>query len=121
MVSGNVNVFVYGTLLRGEINHAELEGARFLREARTEPAFELVDLGEYPAMVCGGATAVHGELYAVPPALLAALDAFEGHPAFYRRSRIRLDDGRWAEAYVLPPQLGEGKPRLAGGSWRARC
>lgn len=114
-------LFVYGTLLRGEINHREIEGARFVREARTEPAFELVDLGEYPALVPGGSLAVPGELYAVSPAQLVALDAFEGHPELYLRSPIRLDDGEQAEAYLLAPERAAGLPRIAGGSWRARA
>jgi gamma-glutamylcyclotransferase (GGCT)/AIG2-like uncharacterized protein YtfP len=111
-------LFVYGTLLRGEVNHDRLAGASFLGEARTEPAFDLVDLGPYPALVRGGRTAVLGELYAVPRPLLAALDRFEGHP--YRRGRIHLDDGRRVDAYLYPPALAAGLPRVPGGSWRDR-
>jgi gamma-glutamylaminecyclotransferase len=113
-------LFVYGSLLRGEINHERLSGASFLHEACTEPLFDLVDLGAYPGLVCGGRTAVRGEIYAVPAPLVAALDAFEDHPRTYRRSRIRLDDGRQVEAYLLPPALAAGLPRVRGGSWRDR-
>jgi gamma-glutamylaminecyclotransferase len=120
LTARRATLFVYGSLLRGEINHGRLAGASFLREARTEPAFDLVDLGPYPALVRGGRTAVLGELYAVPPALLAALDAFEGHPDTYRRSRIHLDDGRRVDAYLCPPALAAGLPRVPGGSWRDR-
>lgn len=112
-------LFVYGSLLRGLVNHHKLEGAELIGEAETEPFFDLVDLGPYPALVRGGTTRVSGELYAIPTSLFPALDAFEGHPRFYRRSRIRLADGRRVEAYLLPPEQAEERPRVAGGSWRA--
>lgn len=113
-------LFVYGSLLRGERNHGRMEGAALLREATTEAAFDLVDLGPYPAMVRGGGTRVRGELYAVPAAMLGALDAFEDHPRLYRRSRIRLEDGSRVEAYLFPERLAASFPRIPSGSWRHR-
>ncbi|MEZ4323566.1 MAG: gamma-glutamylcyclotransferase family protein, partial [Polyangiales bacterium] len=86
-------VFVYGTLLAGEPNHRVLAGARLVANARTQPAFELRDLGPFPGLVSGGAHAVAGEVYEVDEATLAALDRLEGHPRFYRRTRIALEDG----------------------------
>jgi gamma-glutamylcyclotransferase (GGCT)/AIG2-like uncharacterized protein YtfP len=114
-------LFVYGTLLSGEVNHHLLAGARFLGEAESAPAFELVDLGSFPGLVSGFATAVQGELYAVPPPLLAVLDDFEGHPRFYRRHRIRLGHGVLAEAYLLDREQTASLPRISSGSWRARA
>ena len=63
-------VFVYGTLLAGEPNHRVLAGARLVANARTEPAFELRDLGPFPGLVSGGAHAVAGEVYEVDEATL---------------------------------------------------
>ncbi|MFT3770076.1 MAG: gamma-glutamylcyclotransferase family protein [Minicystis sp.] len=111
-------LFVYGTLLQGEPGHRLLAGARLVREASTEAAFELVSLGPYPALVPGGATAVHGELYLVPAAQLADLDAYEGHPTFYRRTAIRLAGGGRAEAYLLRPDQAAAYPRIESGRWR---
>jgi gamma-glutamylcyclotransferase (GGCT)/AIG2-like uncharacterized protein YtfP len=111
-------IFVYGSLLRGEANHEQIAGATFLGEARTEAAFDLIDLSEYPAMVRGGRIKVEGELYGVPPALLLSLDAFEGHPRLYRRSRIRLDGGRRVEAYLLAVMPQGARPRIPSGRWR---
>lgn len=113
-------VFVYGTLLAGEPNHRVLTGARLVAKARTEPAFELRDLGPFPGLVSGGAHAVAGEVYEVDEATLAALDRLEGHPRFYRRTRIALDDGSLVQTYLLPPEQVEGRPVIASGNWRSR-
>ena len=56
-------VFVYGTLMRDEINHRLLATARFVAEAHTEPCFELFDLGHFPAMSTGGQTVVFSAIH----------------------------------------------------------
>jgi gamma-glutamylcyclotransferase (GGCT)/AIG2-like uncharacterized protein YtfP len=113
-------VFVYGTLLAGESNHRLLARARLVAAARTKPGFELRDLGPFPALVRGGAHAVTGEVYEVDEPTLAALDRLEGHPRFYRRARIALEDGAVVETYLLAPEQVEGRPVIDSGSWRAR-
>lgn len=120
MEERRVKVFVYGTLRAGEANHDLLHGHEHLGTTMTESAFELVDLGAYPAMVPGGGTAVVGELYAVDVATLTALDYLEGHPEFYRRVPIRLATGDVAHAYLLPASEVRGKPRISSGDWTAR-
>jgi gamma-glutamylaminecyclotransferase len=114
-----IPVFVYGTLLRGEANHDRLTGCRFGGDARTAPLFSLLDLGPYPALVTGGVTAVAGELYLVPPQRLEELDRFEGHPALYLRSRIRLERG-FAQAYLASTGRIMTGRAIAGGDWRRR-
>src|SRR5262245_33331948 len=103
-----IRVFVYGTLLAGEPNHAVLGGARLLQSAKTAPRFRLLDLGPYPALLEGGQTAVHGEVYEVDRVTLNEIDEFEGHPDLFRRTLIELDDGTRAHAYLLSrtPEAG---------------
>jgi gamma-glutamylcyclotransferase (GGCT)/AIG2-like uncharacterized protein YtfP len=113
-------VFVYGTLRAGEDNHHYLRGAPLLRRAFTGPTFDLVDLGAFPALVPGGATAVAGELYDLDDATLAALDELEDHPHFYRRAEIPLDDGTLAHTYVLAGREASCYPQIASGDWRRR-
>ena len=112
-------VFTYGTLLRGEANHDLLARARFVAEARTEPCFELFDLGPFPAMSVRGQTAVVGELYAVDDATLARLDRLEGHPSFYQRTQILLDDGQMVETYLMQRTRMRGRVLIPSGDWRA--
>jgi gamma-glutamylaminecyclotransferase len=119
-VEPGTRVFVYGTLLAGERNHYHLERARLVAEARTPPAFTLYDFGPYPGMVACGDHAIVGEVYEVDEPMLAAMDQLEGHPRFYRRTSIRLEDGSTVEAYLLQPQQVSHLPVIATASWRAR-
>ena len=110
-----IRVFVYGTLRRGGRANCLLRRGRFLSEAATDSAFELVDMGPYPGLVAGGSVAVRGEIWEVPVELLAELDAYEGEE--YVRIAIRLSDGTEAEAWVMHVQHAEGRPRIASGEW----
>ena len=110
-------IFTYGTLMAGQPNHRLLLRAKRIGPARTQPRFDLVDLGPFPGMVTGGSTAVTGEVYAVDQETLAALDRLEGHPRFYQRRTIRLANGQWIAAYIYP-QRPPGCPLVPGCDWR---
>jgi gamma-glutamylcyclotransferase (GGCT)/AIG2-like uncharacterized protein YtfP len=120
MKSHITRIFVYGTLLRGEANHHLLTGSEWVGPARTKPEYFLVDLGAYPAMVAGGQCAVWGEIYAVDVLILRRVDRLEGHPSFYIRTAIELEDGSQAETYVLSKDQIHGGKLIASGDWRAR-
>lgn len=110
-------LFVYGTLMRGELSHHLLRGAERVGPATTAPRFTLHVVDWYPGMADGGTTAVRGELYRVPPALMAALDAYEGPD--YARIEIPLSDG-FAEAYVMSASMASSLPVIPSGDWRDR-
>ncbi|MFI5399902.1 MAG: gamma-glutamylcyclotransferase [SAR324 cluster bacterium] len=113
-----LDVFVYGSLLQGGVNHGLLREATLIGPGHTLPAYRLVDLGPYPGMVAPGTTAVAGEVYRVPERLLAELDRLEEHPETYVRSTVRLSDGREAVAYLLRPRHAAGRSEVANGDWR---
>lgn len=129
--NGEVLVFIYGSHLRGETNHALIGHARFLAEVRTSRAYELVDMGGFPALVNGtDRSTVVGEVYGVDPSTLLMMDEQEDHPVFYRRQRIEIDltgeatgvlQGREVVAYVLPEKKAANYPRIASGDWRLRA
>ncbi len=98
-----VSLFVYGTLMRERANHLELRGARFVRVTRTAPAYAVVDVAGYPALVPGKGE-VCGELFEIDAPLLESLDRFEGNA--YRRGSVLLDGGQLAEAYLLASHGG---------------
>ncbi|KYF63722.1 gamma-glutamylcyclotransferase family protein [Sorangium cellulosum] len=120
MTTSEIALFVYDNLMKGEDQHEWLASARSLGEATTTPQYALVDLGTSGALVQGGFVAVTGELYALSPAALAALDVHRGHPVLHRRAAIRLADGREAEAYLLSMEQAAGCRRVREGDWRKR-
>lgn len=114
-------LFVYGTLMRGEHHHDLIAGAEFLGEATTLPAYELVLVDYFPALLQGGSTAVHGELYRVDAETLARLDELEEVPHYYVRAQIALADGRRADTYLMPRErVAAGAAAIVSGSFKAR-
>lgn len=87
-------VFVYGTLRKGGSNHFRMKGADFMGEGIIAGTIHKIDW--YPALVCGGAGKVKGELYRVCGEHLRALDVFEGilpdadEPREYRRVKVEV-------------------------------
>lgn len=122
-VRTGVLVFVYGSLMRGMHNHRILIRSEFVTEAKTRPAFRLVDMGAFPGMVIGDEP-VKGEIFRVPLDVLDSLDMLEGHPHFYKRQEIVVESSGGelvAWAYVLPhSSLSRHRGGLiTGGDWRA--
>lgn len=114
-----VELFVYGTLLRGERNHGYLDGCAFLGETATASGFALVDLGGHPGMIKAASGCVAGELYRVGGEALRAIDQLEQHPEVYWRTEVRLADRRVVQTYLLRPELARGHSAVPGGDWRA--
>lgn len=112
-------LFVYDVWMSGQPESARLAGGRAGGAAATEPRYELVDLGTQVALMPGGATSVRGEVVVVDAPLLASLDVEKGHPLRYKRLRIKLDDGREAEAYTLDPDQVRGRRRIKSGDYRS--
>lgn len=113
-------LFVCDSLMTGEEQHDKLAAARPLGEATTAPVYDLVDLGASGALCAGGVVAISGELYALEPAALAAIDVLRGHPVLHQRMPVRLADGREAEAYFMSYQQVAGRRRIRSGDWRKR-
>jgi len=113
-------VFVYGTLMKGELHHTTIAHARFLRPAETLPAYELVQIDYYPALLPDGKSRVLGELYEVDDQTLERLDALEEVPSYYERRTIELADGSSAFAYVMPRERAEKGSPIPSGYFRMR-
>ncbi|UQA58801.1 gamma-glutamylcyclotransferase family protein [Polyangium aurulentum] len=120
MTTREIVLFVYDSLMAGEEQHERLAGARPLGKATTAPAYDLVDLGPNGALVAGGTVSVSGELYALEPATMAALDIHRGHPVLNQRTAIRLSDGREAQAYLVAHDQTAGRRRIRTGDWKTR-
>ena len=123
MDSSWTNIFVYGTLLKRESNHAYLEdGIRIGEDALT--GFQMFDLGSFPMIVPSSHSfpvVIVGEHYRIPIQILPRLDDLEEHPHYYQRQWLTLDSGAEAWVYVGKVALTQGSRLLMGGDWRARC
>jgi gamma-glutamylaminecyclotransferase len=108
-------LFVYGTLKRGQGNHAFLAGQEFLGEAVTEPRYRIFDLGPYPGLVVDEANglAVKGELWAVHVGCLAELDRFEEESHTFIRAPVAIQGREPVHAYfwnrVVPDGANSGR------------
>ena len=70
-------VFVYGTLRRGGSNHFRMAGAQFVSLGSITGRIYRIDW--YPGLVLDPAgDEIYGEIYALDPEQLVALDIFEG-------------------------------------------
>ena len=116
--SNSHNVFVYGTLKRGQVNHDCLSGSTYLGRRRLIGA-QLHDRGPYPmTLLTGGSDAViHGELFRVSDAGLRRLDQLEGYPGFYDRSELRLSDSTTAWVYHGTSEQVASYPVIPIGDW----
>ena len=115
-------LFVYGTLMRSGSRHPALAGQRFLGEARTEPRYALLDLGEYPGLVRRepGGRAVCGELYEVEGRLLPDLDEMEGAPDLFRLGPVAVvGQAGPVYAYFYQP-APDGLPTYGAERWDNR-
>ena len=85
-----MQLFIYGTLKRGQSRAGALNRQRFLGNAQTAPKYRMFDCGEYPGLVeAEDGVSIAGELWEVDQACLDVLDELEGTnlDLFQRRSR----------------------------------
>lgn len=114
-------MFVYGTLMQGELHHTSIAHARFVRAAETLPEYELVQIDYYPAMLPGGPSRIMGELYEIDDETLKRLDELEEVPHYYERRTIVLADGTEAQTYVMPRDRAKtGSSPIPSGYFRMR-
>ena len=85
-----MKVFVYGTLKKGFGNHYLLSNSKLLGDSYTKQAYDLYNLGYYPAMTDNGNYIIKGELYEVDKDTLYRLDMLEGEGYLYLRKKIEV-------------------------------
>ena len=116
-------LFVNGTLMRGLALEANLEGATFLGEFRTAPRYRIFSIGDaHPGMfeVEAGekGIAVPGELYELPDAVWARVEA--GEPPGLYRGPVELEDGRVVPGILYPREMTASHREITEfGGWRA--
>jgi gamma-glutamylcyclotransferase (GGCT)/AIG2-like uncharacterized protein YtfP len=123
-VTGTVKVelFVNGTLMRGDVLHQNLDGARFISEARTAPRYRLYSMGDvHPGMINAqtAGVSVSGELYELDLEHLERIIA--GEPPGLGVAVVELDGGeRRLGIFWVAAELPETAIDISEyGGWRA--
>jgi len=139
VAKGKIRVFVYGTLKEGRGNHSLLKSAnaQFVGYDAVTGPIQMIDMVGFPGLyrpaAAGGENVqeatpfrARGEVWAIDPEGLAALDYLEGHPTFYRREKWWTEGGVRAWVYLLSPQTTlraisrgwlEDKKEIPEGIW----
>ncbi len=84
-------LFVYGTLMEGNINNHFLDESPIYGEGIVQ-GYQLVQLEGYPGMIKTGEGVVVGELYAIKPEVKEQLDILEGSEYKYSSDIVFLGD-----------------------------
>ncbi len=111
---------IYGTFMRGQPGHANLDGAELLGDVETAPRYRLWEVdGRWPALISDDdGVAIAAELYEIAPAHLARLAEIE--PPGWSRAPVELADGRQVEAFLGAPGLrARGHDVSTHGGWAA--
>ncbi|MCD4801186.1 MAG: gamma-glutamylcyclotransferase [Methanococcoides sp.] len=110
-------LFVYGTLKKGHKNHYLLAGSSFVSENCTEDNFQMLDMGDFPAVVKDDpVSSIVGELFSVDDSTLSAIDGFEGK--WFCREEVLLKDSCVAWMYFLSDNVSyEGCSSIVPGIW----
>jgi len=98
----SAQLFVYGTLKRGQARAHYLCDQSFLGPATTCPRYRLLNCGDYPGLVhWQPGVAIQGELWQVTEQCLQILDQVEGVPSnLYQRGEVALQEP-WQAGPVL--------------------
>lgn len=122
------HVFVYGTLRRSGRNDIARYRPLPSLVGETCIAGTLYDLGAYPGVVLEGARVVKGEVYAIDPAVEAALDVLEevadDDSGEYIKRRVRVEVGGQpfdCLVYEIHPSRIAGRRVIESGDWIAHA
>jgi gamma-glutamylcyclotransferase (GGCT)/AIG2-like uncharacterized protein YtfP len=117
-----VELFVNGTLMRGDVLHANLDGADFLGEAQTALRYRLFSIGDvHPGMILAESdgVSVAGEIYRLELQHLERLVIAE--PPGLGIGVVELASGdRTLGIFWVAPELPDSAVEISDfGGWRA--
>lgn len=99
-------VFVYGTLLSGQVNNRLLKEANLLGKTKIG-GYRMFSLGHFPACVRfeNNEYQITGEVWEVNDDTFAKLDVLEGYPTLYNRTLIETEfGGAWIYNMLRIPE-----------------
>ena len=120
-----VELFVNGTLMRGDVLHQNLDGARFISDARTAPRYRLYSIGDvHPGMIDAptAGVSVDGEVTSSIWSTSSASSRASHQDWVWPSSSWRAAIGGWESSGSRPtcPRRRSIFPSTAGGVHTAR-
>lgn len=112
------NIFVYGTLRKGQHAHGLIKDDVIFVADTVMPGMLMYNIGggAFPGLKQGSGL-VHGEVYKITGASLPArLDRYEGYPDLYQRMQLQTESGDMAWVYVFNRDVKESQ-LIASGDW----
>ena len=96
-----MNVFVYGTLMKGCRNHRLLINEKFIGEGKIQNYGLYNVTSSYPGVILKDGASVLGGIYDVSKKTLEKLDQLEGEGSLYIRRAVSVETANGAmEAYT---------------------
>jgi gamma-glutamylcyclotransferase (GGCT)/AIG2-like uncharacterized protein YtfP len=116
-----ISLFVNGTLMRGDVLHANLDGATFVSEAHTTPCYRLFSIGDvHPGMIRAelDGVSVSGEIYELDFEHLERLLVEE--PTGLGLGVVELEDrGKMLGIFWVAAEVPESAVEISRfGGWR---
>ncbi len=113
------NLFVYGTLMRGEVNHNVIEGCRFISEATTFKGYSMFDLGEIPIITDDAEVSqIKGELFRVTEDTLREIDDLERSLCKRVEAPVVIHRSGAVKAWFYVSTDDKGGTLVNSGKWR---
>lgn len=113
-------VCVYGTLRKGNHNHAILSRSKFLGEFKTAPVYNMYNMGcPFISHVDNGMP-ISTEVYEVDQETSWHLDALEGYPYAYDREQIDTPYGKAWIYFIDTDPSKYGSNLVESGDWNNR-
>jgi gamma-glutamylcyclotransferase (GGCT)/AIG2-like uncharacterized protein YtfP len=119
-----MNIFVYGTLKKGDQNHELLDSSRFLCTTQTTESYVMLDFGAFPGVLKPEnisqmpVSTIKGEVYEISKNTLEKLDIYEGE--WYFREEIMLENGLSALMYFLKKIPPVNYKIITDGNWSGK-
>ncbi|MBR3638846.1 MAG: gamma-glutamylcyclotransferase [Lachnospiraceae bacterium] len=98
-----MNIFVYGTLMKGQSANHYLNGADY-KGTFCLNGYAMYDIGSFPGIVEKENESVIGEVYSITEAMLPMMDRYEGEGDLYIRREVLVERGTEVEvawAYIF--------------------
>lgn len=97
-----MKILVYGTLKKNCSNHHFMFKSKYIKNTKIKGSLYLKKDRYFPHLILEGEDLIECEIYEVSENCLAYLDRLEGHPTFFKRKEIEVENEKmFIYEYIL--------------------